>query len=67
MLYVIYVKNNKLFHSLRHRRIHFPAIAYRFLICLSCRTRACRNCYNFKPRMILKQRDKSLTYHTCST
>ncbi len=42
-------------YCFRHWCIHFPASAYCFFICLSCRTRACCYCYNFEPRMILKQ------------
>ena len=65
MLYIIYIQDYQLLNCFRHRCIHFPTVTYCFFICLTCGTRACCYCYNFKPWMILKQRNKSLSYHTC--
>ena len=65
MLHIIYIENNKVLHSLRHRRVHFPASAYCLFISLTCGTGACRHRNHLKPRVVLQQRDKSLTYHTC--
>ena len=65
MLHVIYIENHQILHSLRHRRVHFPASAYCLFISLACGTGACRHRHHLKPRVVLQQRDKSLTYHTC--
>ena len=48
-----------------HWSCHFPSVSDCLFISLSCRTRTCCHCHNLKPRVILKQRDKSLSDHSC--
>ena len=67
LFYLVDIHDNYLLYLFRHRGIHFPAIPYCFFIGLACGTWACCNCCYLEPGMILKQRDKSLSNHTCST
>ena len=66
LLYLIYIHYYNILYSFRHRSIHLPTVSHCLLISLSCTSWACCNRGNLKPWMILQQRDKSLSYHTCS-
>ena len=65
VLYVVYIEHDQFLYCLRHRSIHFPAVSHCLLVCLACGARACSHCHYLKPRMVLKQRDKSLSHHPC--
>ena len=65
--YFVDIHDNDLFYCFRHWSIHFPAVTNCLFICLTGTSWAgCDRCH-LKPRMILQQRDESLSYHTCST
>ena len=67
LLHFVDIHNHNLFHCFRHRCVHLPAVSDCLLISLAGTSRArCDRCH-FKPRMILQQRNKSLTNHTCTT
>ena len=66
-LYICDIFYNEVLYRLRNWVIHFPSLAYCFLIGLSGRTWACCNCSYFKPRMIIDNINKSLSNHSCST
>ena len=65
--YFINIHNYDILYCFRHWSIHFPSAANSFLICLSSASRACCQSNDLKPRMVFQKRNKSLSYHTCST
>ena len=67
LLHLVYICHDQLLYRFRHRRIHLPAAAYRLLISLAGRTRACRHRHNLKPGVVLQQGDKPLSHHSCSS
>ena len=67
LFYFVYIHNNDLFNCFRHGSVHFPSATYCFFIGLACASCTCSKCNHFKPWMVLKKRNKSLSNHSCST
>ena len=67
LLYIFRTLNDHVLNIRRHFHIDLPAAFYCISIRLSGRTRRSNYCYTLKPRMIIKQRDESLSYITCCT
>ena len=60
------VHYNDVFYCFWHWCCHFPTSANSFFISFSGTSWARCNCHNFKPWVVFKKRNKSLSYHTCS-
>ena len=62
---IISTLNDHILHVRRHLTVDLPSSLYRLGIRFTGRTRRSNHRYTLKPRMIIQQRDKSLSYITC--